>query len=117
MKSNHGSDDDTMKEMEREILANIQLCINCRMCLNMCPTYEGWFTQGSFGRLAAINAYFKYGLGEEERLSELLYSCATCRRCQERCKMLCTNASPSETILKARNLLVKKAQAAERKGS
>lgn len=117
MKGNHGNSDDTMKEMEKEIIANIQLCINCRMCLNMCPTYEGWFTQGSFGRLAAINAYFKYGLGEEERLSELLYSCATCRRCQERCKMLCTNASPSETILKARNLMVKKAQAAERNGS
>ena len=101
--------------METEILANIQRCINCRMCLNMCPTYEGWFTQGSFGRLVAINAYFKYGMGSDKKLSELLYSCTTCRRCQERCKMLCTNASPADTIQKAKILLVRRAQTAERK--
>ena len=114
MKNDHVKDRDTTKETEMEILANIQRCINCRMCLNMCPTYEGWFTQGSFGRLVAINAHFKYGLGSPKRLSDLLYSCTTCRRCQERCKMLCTNASPADTILKAKTLLVKRAQMAER---
>ena len=104
-----------IEEMEREMLSTLQLCIKCRMCVNMCPTYEGWFTQSPFGRLSAINLHFRYGLGSEAELSTLIYSCATCRRCQERCKMLSTNANPTDVILKARNLLVKKSQYSERK--
>ena len=106
-----------LEKFEKEITDSVQRCWKCRMCVAMCPTYEGWLTQSTPGRLMAINSFIKHGLGDLKELSDILYSCATCRRCQERCKMLCTNASPSETILKARNLLVKKAQAAERKGS
>lgn len=105
---------DNLKELEKEILVGIQLCIKCRMCVNMCPTYEGWSTQGPYGRLMAINLHFKYGLGSEEELSDLLFACTTCRRCQERCKMLSTSAGSTDTIVKARNLLVKRAQARER---
>ena len=108
---------DELRSMEKEILDSIQVCIKCRMCIKMCPTYEGWFTQSSAGRLLAINLYFKYGLGGEEELSRLLFDCATCRRCQERCKMLSTNVSPSDIIIKTRHLLAKRAQARERTGS
>ena len=93
------------EELKKEILENIQTCIRCRMCVKMCPTYEGWFTQSSAGRLAAINLRLRYDLGEDEELSRLLYDCATCRRCQERCKMFSTNVSPADNILKTRQWL------------
>lgn len=93
------------EELKNEILEKIQTCIRCRMCVKMCPTYEGWFTQSSAGRLAAINLKLRYDMGEDEELSRLLYDCATCRRCQERCKMFSTNVSPADIILKTRQWL------------
>ena len=104
-----------IKELEEEILSNIQTCINCRMCVNMCPTHEGWITQSPFGRLAAINLHLRHGLGSEEELSRIIFQCATCRRCQERCRMLSTNVNPTDTIIKTRQLLARKAQARGRK--
>ena len=106
-----------MKAMEKEILEKIQTCIRCRMCVKMCPTYEGWFTQSSVGRLLAINLHLRYGLGSDQELSRLLYDCASCRRCQERCKMLSTNVSPTDVILKTRQLLAKRAKGQEGKDS
>lgn len=108
-------DNDYIKEMKREILDDLQVCIRCRMCVDMCPTYEDWYTQSTVGRLLAINLHFKYGLGSENDLSRMLFECASCRRCQERCRMLSRDARPTEIILKSRQLLVKLAQARERK--
>ncbi len=104
-----------IENLKKEILDNIQRCWKCRMCVAMCPTHEGWLTQSAAGRLMAINAHFNLDLGTEEDLSELLYSCATCRRCQERCRELSTDASPADTILKARQLLIKRAQTKKEK--
>jgi heterodisulfide reductase subunit C len=83
----------------------------------MCPTYEGWLTQSAAGRLMAINLYIKHGIGEEMTLADILYSCATCRRCQVRCRELSTDCNPADTILKARQYLVKKAELEEVKKS
>jgi heterodisulfide reductase subunit C len=104
-----------IEKLKKEILDNIQRCWKCRMCVAMCPTHEGWLTQSAAGRLMAINAHFKLELGSEEELSDLLFSCATCRRCQERCRALSTDACPADTILKARQLLIKRAQAKKEK--
>jgi heterodisulfide reductase subunit C len=102
-----------LEKMEKEILDKIQTCIRCRMCARVCPTYEGWFTQSSIGRLSAINLHLKHGLGSEEALSRLLYDCATCRRCQERCKMFSTDVCPSDIIIQTRQLLVRRARIAK----
>ena len=117
MKAEDPQESNHIKEMEREILNAIQTCINCRMCVHMCPTYEGWVTQSAFGRLAAINLHLNHGLGTEEELCRLLFECATCRRCQERCKMLSTNVTPTDIIIKTRQLLARKALAKERQES
>lgn len=108
---------DNLKELEKEIIAGTQTCIKCRMCLGMCPTYEGWSTQGAYGRLMAINHHLKYGIGSEEELSDLLFSCATCRRCLERCKMLSSGAGPTDIIIKTRSYLAKRAKAREEEKS
>ena len=108
---------DDIEEMERDIIDRIQVCNGCRMCVAMCPTFEGWYTQSAYGRLSAVNLHFKYGLGSVEELSRILFECATCRRCQERCRVLSRNVGPADVILKARQVLVKKSQAKDTKGS
>jgi Fe-S oxidoreductase len=115
MTTDNPQEGDRTNELAEEILGSIQTCIKCRMCVRMCPTYEGWITQSPFGRLTAINLHLKYGLGSEEDLSKLIFQCATCRRCQERCRMLSTDVSPTDTIIKTRHLLARKAQARGRK--
>ena len=104
-----------LQRLEKEITDNVQRCWKCRMCVAMCPTYEGWFSQSSAGRLMAINLYIKHGLGDVKALADLLYSCATCRRCQERCRELSTDCHPADTILKARQYLVRMAESEEGK--
>lgn len=106
-----------VKTLEREITDSVQRCWKCRMCVAMCPTYEGWFTQSAAGRLMAINLFIKQGLGDAKTLSDILYSCAACRRCQERCRELSTDCRPADTILKARQYLVKLVENAERRRS
>jgi Fe-S oxidoreductase len=103
------------KVLEKEIIDSIQICRRCRMCVFMCPTYEGWLTQSALGRLAAINLHLKYGLGSEEELSNLLFSCTTCQRCQEKCKVVCAGVNPTEIIIKTRQFLVKRCKAKEEK--
>jgi len=98
-----------MKQLEKEIMDNVARCWKCRMCVDMCPTYEGWMTRSAPGRLMSINLHIRYGLGDEKELSDLLYSCTTCRRCQVRCTQLSTDCRPTDTIIKARQYLVKRA--------
>jgi len=104
-------DNNGLKELEKEITSGIQSCIRCRECLTMCPTYEGWATQGPYGRLMAINLHLKYGLGSEEELSDLLFACSTCRLCMERCKRLSSGTKTTDIIVKARQYLAKRAKA------
>ena len=105
--------DSELKALEKEIAEGVQMCWKCRMCVAMCPTYEGWFTQSTAGRLMAVNLYIKHGLGNIEELTDILYSCTTCRRCQERCRQLSTDCRPADTIIKARQYLVRKAESDE----
>lgn len=99
-----------LSELKKEITGSVQRCWKCRMCVAMCPTYQGWFTQSTPGRLMAVNLYINHGLGSIKDLSDILYSCATCRRCQHRCRALSTDCRPADTILKARRYLVKLAE-------
>ena len=109
-----GKTNATEDQIERELIDAIQVCRKCRMCVSVCPTYEGWFTQCSMGRLIAINLHLKYGLGTLEELSKLLFACTSCRRCEEKCKMVSMGVSPADIIVRARQLLVEKWQKEER---
>lgn len=99
--------------LRREILDDVKACRKCRMCVSMCPTFEGWFTQSSMGRLTAINLHLRYGLGDEKRLSDLVYACAGCRRCMQMCINVSMGVSPADIVVKTREYLVRKAQAEE----
>ncbi len=61
-----------LEELKKEITEGVQQCWKCRMCVAMCPTYEGWFSQSAAGRLMAVNLFLKHGLGDIEDLSNLL---------------------------------------------
>ena len=104
-----------LQRLEDEIINGVQQCSHCRMCVSVCPTCEGWFTQSSMGRLAAIYAHLKYGLGSEEELSNLLFACSTCRRCQNLCRAMSAGADTTDLIVKTRNFLAKRAEAHEEK--
>jgi len=99
---------DELKKMEEEILDGVRQCNHCKMCATVCPTNEGWFSQSSMGRIAAIYAYFVYGMGTDEELSKLLYQCSTCRRCQNLCKALSAGTENADIIIKMRQYLAKK---------
>ncbi len=100
-----------LKQLEDEIIDGVRQCCHCKMCTTVCPTYEGWFTQTAMGRLAAIFAHLEYGLGSEEELSDLLFSCTTCRRCQSLCKVMSAGTESADLIVKTRHLLAKRAEA------
>jgi Fe-S oxidoreductase len=102
------------EEKKKEILEAVQICRKCRMCVSMCPTHEGWFTQSAMGRLTAINLHLKYGLGSDAELSKLLYACTSCRRCEERCKIVSMGVSPADIIIKTKALLVKRQEYSEK---
>jgi Fe-S oxidoreductase len=102
-----------LEALRQEILADLQVCRKCRMCVSMCPTFEGWFTQSSMGRLTAINLHLKYGLGDEKQLWDLLYACTSCRRCRQRCRNASMGVSPADIILKTREYLVRRTRAQE----
>jgi len=106
-----------LKWLEDKIIDGIRQCSHCRMCVTACPTYEGWFTQTSMGRLAAIYAYLRYGLGSEEELSNLLFSCSTCRRCQSLCRAMSAGTDTTDLIVETRNYLAKRAEALGEKKS
>ena len=103
-----------LKTLRQQILDDVQVCRKCRMSVNTCPTFEGWFTQSAMGRLIAINLHLKYGLGNEKELSDLTYACTSCLRCRQRCRNASMGVSPADIILKTRTYLVRKAREQER---
>jgi len=100
-----------LQALEKDIIEGLRQCSHCKMCVSACPTYEGWYTQSSMGRLAAIYAFLMYGLGSEKELSKLLFSCSTCRRCQNICRAMSAGVETTDLIVKARNLLAIKFEA------
>ena len=106
-----------LQQLENELIDGVRQCSHCKMCVTVCPTYEGWFTQSPMGRLSAIYAHFKYGLGTEEELSNLLFQCTTCRRCQSICRAMSAGTETTDLLVKARNYLAKRAEAKEVKKS
>ena len=108
---------ENLKELEDDILDLVSDCSRCKMCVEVCPTYEGWYSQSAVGRLMAIYYHLKYGLGSDKELSDLLFACTVCRRCQARCKRMSAGAKSVDIIIKARNLLVKTSENKREAGS
>jgi len=100
-----------IQALKKDVIEGLRQCSHCKMCVGVCPTYEGWYTQSSMGRLAAIYAFLEYGLGSEKELSKLLFSCVACRRCQNICRAMSAGTETTDLIIKARNLLVKRSEA------
>jgi Fe-S oxidoreductase len=85
---------------------SLKICQKCKMCLSVCPVYEGWYTEGPVGRITAIYYHFNYGVGTKKELADLLYSCATCRKCQTLCKQMAMGVETTDLIVQARHILV-----------
>ena len=98
-------------------------CINCNFCFTACPLFKsmkGFMTNGPSGLLQSIYYALHWDLLDKkhhEDIINILYSCTTCRRCQERCRALATDCRPADTILKARQYLVNMVESGEEKKS
>ncbi len=84
----------------------LKVCQKCKMCLRVCPLYTDWYTEGPVGRILAIYYHFNYGIGTKKELADLLFTCTTCRKCQNLCKQMAMGVKTTDLIVKARRILV-----------
>ena len=84
----------------------LKVCQKCKMCLSVCPLYKDWYTEGPIGRILAIYYHFNYNIGSKQELSDLLFSCTTCRKCQVLCKQMAMGVKTTDLIVMARRILV-----------
>ena len=84
----------------------LKVCQKCKMCLSVCPLYKGWYTEGPVGRIMAIYYHFNYGVGTKKELADLLFTCTTCRKCQNLCKKMAMGVKTTDLIVQARRILV-----------
>ena len=99
---------ENVQELERYLLDMLSDCSRCKMCVGVCPTYEGWYSQSAVGRMMALYYHLKYGIGSEKEISDLLFSCSTCRKCQARCQRMSVGTKSVDIIIKGRNLLIQR---------
>lgn len=99
---------DEQEELEKELLDLLSDCSRCKMCVGVCPTFEGWYRQSAVGRLMALYYHLKYGIGGEKEISDLLFMCTNCRKCQARCKRMSVGTKSVDIFIKARTLLVRR---------
>jgi len=80
-------------------------CKKCRMCNLVCPIYNGRVTQGPFGINRAIYYALKWG-NFDDNLRDLVYSCATCGKCEVICKHISGGIPLVQLFEKAREFLI-----------
>ena len=99
----------TKNDRAKEILLReIAKCRACRVCVDVCPTYqtsEGVESMSAYGRLQIMKYLLAGTLIFDDALTYLLYSCLQCRRCEVICKSKGQNLDICEMIQLGRSLL------------
>ena len=103
-----------LNENVKRILYNIQLCIHCKFCASVCPTYDGWLNNAAFGRFQAIYYALRYGYGDISKVSSSIFSCTICTLCEEICRRLMAGVKARETMLLIRSELVERGAVPEK---
>jgi len=70
--------------------AELNACIDCGLCLPVCPTYRvtGDESASPRGRIAAMRAVDRGVVGVDERFAEVMNLCLQCRACEVACPSL-----------------------------
>ena len=97
-----------MKSIESSIVRDIKQCLGCKFCVPSCTLYEEWLSEGGAGKLRAAYYYFKDGVGDEERLRDILYACTTCAACQNTCERYSAAVEITKIIERIRRSLVER---------
>lgn len=74
-------------KVPKSLLAELDRCVKCGMCLPECPTYRLTVNENESprGRLALIEGLVQGRIGIDESLSTHLDHCLGCRRCERVC--------------------------------
>ncbi len=99
------------EELKKDILDIVTNCVRCRFCLPNCPLMditEGWESQAAGGIINALYTAIKRGeeAKYKDALRDLIYSCATCRRCVTACSDTSVGVNLLDAIEKGRELFV-----------
>ena len=103
---------DIQHTLKQEILDTLKYCINCRFCLPSCPRFNitsGEVSQGASGISRSLYYAVKWDESDKNILNELrdiLFSCTTCKSCENACKSLSTGTKLMDSIVKGRELLI-----------
>jgi len=103
---------DIQNKLKQEILDTLKYCINCRFCLPTCPRFKitsGEVSQGASGISRSLFYAVKWDESDKQILNELrdiVFSCTTCKSCENACKSLSTGTKLLDAIEKGRELLI-----------
>ncbi|HEX2863600.1 MAG TPA: (Fe-S)-binding protein, partial [Deinococcales bacterium] len=84
-----------------ELLAGTDICVQCGVCLSVCPTYAltGLEVQSPRGRVMLYRAAMEGLTSDDAPVLQAAYDCLDCRACQTVCP---SNVKPGELALEAR---------------
>ena len=92
------------EKIEDYLIGQLISCEKCHLCNTDCPVFDYRITRGSFGINRAIYYGIKWNQFSKE-LRDLVYSCATCGKCEVTCKHVSRALPLVDIFEKARELL------------
>ena len=92
------------EKIEDYLIGQLISCEKCHLCNTDCPVFDYRITRGSFGINRAIYYGLKWNRFSKE-LRDLVYSCATCGKCEVTCKHVSRALPLVDIFEKARELL------------
>lgn len=93
------------EELKGEIIDNLSECISCKFCLEDCPLYVNWMTEGATGKMQSVLRYLQNG-EKSEIIDEIVFSCAMCRACENTCEKFQKDVKVVSPLQKMRTYLI-----------
>jgi Fe-S oxidoreductase len=77
------------ESLERELEWNAHACAGCGYCRSVCTEFNvfGWESASPRGKYLFARDQIRDGAEMDERMADMFFMCATCRRCDEICQV------------------------------
>ncbi len=84
------------KNLLEEVSVELEKCIKCGMCKNICPVFKTLREEG-------VSARGKSIILSEKLISDIIFKCNLCKACEQKCPL---NIKLCDSFLKAREASV-----------